>query len=303
MVEIFDSYMKQRLIDVALRRRRVKPVSVGTVPVDAITDLGGGKYLVQSHFEATVYEVDITIDTCSCTKENGAICKHKAACADYGMTVVPQLFELNSQSQHWLPILGLGQDKAPDERFFQDLNSAKTEQNQRSEGASLNLPADTEVNCDIACAVNSENYSTTEDLFDEQHTEDDGEVDGACIVNSEAVAQTFVKTATQYGDANTQAAMAKFLQRLNSIKSTDQLNSFLSCTGLAVKSGGDGHGKIPCQPTSTAERSSDKPRGAAPLIKGHQPRAALASQSKRHCNLARNIQCNLADAESHESNQ
>ena len=56
MIKMFDSYMRQWLINIALIRWRVKPVSVsvsvsvsvGTVTTDAVTSLGGRKYCVHS---------------------------------------------------------------------------------------------------------------------------------------------------------------------------------------------------------------------------------------------------------------
>ncbi|KAK4289431.1 hypothetical protein Pmani_037594 [Petrolisthes manimaculis] len=46
VAEIFDYYMRQRLIDVALKRRRVKSVNVGKVSLDAVESLGSGKFKV-----------------------------------------------------------------------------------------------------------------------------------------------------------------------------------------------------------------------------------------------------------------
>lgn len=78
MVEIFDQYMKQRLVDVALNRRRIKPVRVAAIPQEAVTSHGMGRFTVQSQSEqAEVYSVDLTIGMCSCPfGENGSLCKH-----------------------------------------------------------------------------------------------------------------------------------------------------------------------------------------------------------------------------------
>lgn len=62
MVEIFDSYMRQRLVDVALSRRRVKSLSAEKTADYAIKVTSKGMYLVQSQSDQTqVYEVDLTI--------------------------------------------------------------------------------------------------------------------------------------------------------------------------------------------------------------------------------------------------
>lgn len=123
MAEIFDCYMRQRVVDLALSRRQIKRVSMDTLPLESVKHLGSGIYQVQSESDPEkMYEVDLNIGICTCTKgNNGAICKHQVACANHGMTVLPQMLVLNSSSRHRLAVLALGEEKAPKEFFFSNL--------------------------------------------------------------------------------------------------------------------------------------------------------------------------------------
>lgn len=127
MTEIFDNYMRQRLVDVAMSRRRIKPVSVAKISVPAVKSFGNGKYTCQSESEPMqVYEVDLTIGISSCTKgENGAICKQQIACADYSMIVVPQMYQLTRERRQLLAVLAVGQEKTPKDSFFKRLNETE----------------------------------------------------------------------------------------------------------------------------------------------------------------------------------
>lgn len=130
MAGILYCYMRQRLIDVALTQTHVKSMNVGKVSLDAVESLGSVKYQVMGQSNpAQSDEVDITIGMCSCTKgENGVICKHQTACAEHSMTVVPQMFVLNSKNRQWLAVLAIGKEKAPDETFFFNLNENDNEE-------------------------------------------------------------------------------------------------------------------------------------------------------------------------------
>lgn len=88
---------------------------------------------------------------------------------------------------------------------------------------------------------------------------------------------------------------------MNSVTSTNGFNSQLHSIGSAVRSGGAGRGKIPCQPTSISRRANGRPRGAAALCKGRRPAGAATASSKRTRNLAENVKKNLANAKSQGS--
>lgn len=96
--------------------------------MEAVKPLGGVIYQVQSESDQEqMYEVDLNIGMCTCIKgNNDAICKHQVVCANYGMTVLPQMLMLNSSSRHWLAVLALGEEKAPAEVFFKALKGVQS---------------------------------------------------------------------------------------------------------------------------------------------------------------------------------
>lgn len=118
---------------------------------------------------------------------------------------------------------------------------------------------------------------------------------GAIMAKIQEATEALQKAGAHFGNKDSIPALDRFIQRTNSIQSTNQ---FTSC---ALRSGGAGRGKIPCQPTSISRRSTGRPRGAAPLCKGRRPAGAAAPPSKRPRNLALNIQNNVANAKSHGS--
>lgn len=296
MAEIFDCYMRQRIVDIALSRRRIKKVIMDTLPLETVKPLGGGIYQVQSENDPEqMYEVDLNIGICTCIKgNNGAICKHQVVCANQGMTVVPQMLLLNSSSRRWLALLALGEEKAPTEDFFKSLKEIKSEKTTEE-----NYEADIEGNSSHDNCIELQMETETPDeisassITDEEHAEIDD-----ITARSREAAEELVKTCAKYGNADTLLGIKKFIGRLSFIKSANQLNSFLNITGSSVKKGA-GRGKIPCQPTSIARRSPGMPRGAATIGKGRRPLTTLTSRPKRPHNLAHNVKSNVANAKSH----
>ncbi|XP_050699733.1 uncharacterized protein LOC126987091 [Eriocheir sinensis] len=123
MAEIFNGYMKKRLVDVALGRRKVKNISMGTLSLDAVTPLGGGKFQVASQSKASVqYKVDMQTGFCECVVgQTGSLCKHQAACAEHSMVVLPQVFTATSENRRWLASVAVGEEKTPPASFFEGL--------------------------------------------------------------------------------------------------------------------------------------------------------------------------------------
>lgn len=324
MVEIFDYYMRQRLVDVALSRRRVKTLSMDKLSVDAVQSFGDGKYKVQSQSEpAKEYEVDLNTGMCTCIKgENGAICKHQVACADFSMTVVPQVFIMTSESRQWLVALALGPDNAPNERFFKSLSSLESPESKGSNTDSLNSNVKVEMDetnthgivkmeVDVVpdevmpevLIANKENVVDSQSVVEPNCLSDNSQpvtADNSQVVaKSRIAAEMLIEAAARFGNPHSMAALDKFMQRIKALKTANQFNSLLHISGSSVKNGGAGRGKIPCQPTSIARRLTGRPRGAAPLGKGRRPTGTTTPQAKRPRNLAYNIQHNVANAKSH----
>lgn len=287
MAEIFDSYMKKRLVDVALGRRRVKSLSTATLPLEMVTFQGNGKYRVQSQSTPSLqYDVDLVTGFCECTAgENGSLCKHQAACADYSMTVLPQVFTATTENRRWLASVAVGDEKVPPEGFFRGLLEPTLEKEE------------------TACAspVQESQESTEIQLMPpEVNVENQDENPHQSPDVGEFVA-TFQNVVEKYANSDTAAALSTAVRRLKTVKSGNQLNSILQTFGSGLCNKGAGRGKIRCQPTSIARRGPGKPRGAAPLGKGRRPSHLPNPKPKRPRNLSQNIAQNVANAKSHGS--
>ncbi|KAG0729301.1 hypothetical protein GWK47_030630 [Chionoecetes opilio] len=93
MVEIFDVYMRQRLVDVALGRRRVKNNNIGTVSMQSITSLGVKKFIVKSQTNPDEsYDIDLSIGMCTCPKAALAVGDERTPDESFfrGLTDEPQ---------------------------------------------------------------------------------------------------------------------------------------------------------------------------------------------------------------------
>ena len=74
--------------------------------------------------EGIVYSVDLGIGLCSCTAgENGRVCKHQVAAAEYSATLIPQVLPLTSINRRWIAEVALGLEKVPNISFFEGLMS------------------------------------------------------------------------------------------------------------------------------------------------------------------------------------
>ena len=317
MVEIFDQYMKQRLVDVALKRRRVKPVGGAGIPMEAVISHGEGKFSVQSQTDSSkIYSCDLLIGTCTCIKgENGDICKHQIACAEHGMTVAPQVLVLNSANRRWLAALALGEEHAPDESFFKELKNHDTVASSCTANKPMVLAEDSDFEDFKEGLKNHDNVASSSRMNETMDLADDNDfvevkenldkevlphVDRRkCLKETirdkvNAVTETLLEMSNVWGDEATPAALDKLNHRLRSSLSSNHFNTILHTTNSSVKSGGAGRGKIPCQPTSISRRSAGTPRGAAALCKGRRP-------TKRPHNLARSVLLNVANAKLHGS--
>ena len=83
--------------------------------------------------------------------------------------------------------------------------------------------------------------------------------------------------AAQYEDEQSLGALERLIDRVGNVRSSNQLNSLLQCTGVALPSAG--RGRIPCQPTSIARHQQGMPRGAAPISKGRKRKGNLIDKT------------------------
>ncbi|KAG0703521.1 hypothetical protein GWK47_002799 [Chionoecetes opilio] len=69
IVEIFDVYMRQRLVDVARDEGRVKNNNIGTVSMQSITSIGVKKfYRKESDNPDESYDIDLSVRMGTCPK-------------------------------------------------------------------------------------------------------------------------------------------------------------------------------------------------------------------------------------------
>ena len=297
MAEIFDTYMKKRLSDAALGRRRAKNTNMGTLSLDAVIPLGDDKYQVKSQSTASHYTVDLQAGFCECTVgENGSLCKHQVACAEYSMTVLPQVFTATSENRRWLASVAVGDANTPPESFFRGLvepTGQHCSTGSVSDQVEPQVITEEDKEDQLMVNINEDSASAASEK-DQQMSQ--------CPDIAQFVEA--VKNVTEkFGNNETVAALSTAAKRLKQVKNSNMLNSILYNIGSAVSVSGAGRGKIRCQPTSIARRGPGKPRGAAPLGKGRRPGCLTASNSKpkRPRNLSKNIYENVANAKSHGS--
>lgn len=283
MVEIFDSYMRKRLIDVALRRRRTKTISMGTLSFEAVAPLGNGKYTVRSQSTASLqYSVDIEAGFCECNVgQSGSLCKHQAACAEYSMTALPQVFTATSENRRWLASVAVGEENTPPETFFRGL----LEPSPAREGVR------------IVSGV------PEEDAIEEMEPHSTKEIEKQqCDVDISEFVAALQAAVEKHGNEHTVTAFTTAVKTVKKVKNSNMLNSMIHSLGSGICATGAGRGKIRCQPASIARRAPGKPKGAAPLGKGRKPKSLPENaKPKRPRNLGKNIANNLANAKSHGS--
>lgn len=301
MVEIFDLYMQQRLLDVALNRRRVKPINAAKVSMDALSPLDGNKFQVQSDSNPTeTYTVDLSLGMCTCPRgENGATCKHQVACAEYSMTVAPLLFELNIQNRQWLAALAVGKDKIPEEGVFKSLGAPDQDSlNTKHKEVELNTDAADSSNSHQEC-VSPEEVSMEIDL--PQNNESSVNLKNTLQDAAQSMAITLMEVVKELGNDETLPALTKLKECFKAVKSSDQLNSLLfSMSSENVEKGGCGCGRTPWQPSSTSRSEPNVPKGATALSRRQRPAGAVSKMKRPH-NLAHSVLSKVAHAKSHST--
>ncbi|XP_050726632.1 uncharacterized protein LOC127003722 [Eriocheir sinensis] len=273
MAEIFNSFMKQRIVDVALNRRHTKRMNVTKLPLESVVPLGSGLYRVGSETNpGQMYEVDLNIGICTCTKGNtGAVCKHQAVCADSANLTVPQMPMLNSNTRHQLAVLALGQKDAPSENFFKTLKEIKSDEASKSNIEAAVKFGKSEEACELNFEVkgDAEEISPscsmeTASVSSQTSSDHGGSSSLADNIHDEtniAVAE-LLKTSKKFGNEDSVSALKMFVQRLRSVKTSNQFNSFLHTVGVGV----------------CVQKGAKRPR-----------------------NLAENVRNNVANAKSHGS--
>ncbi|XP_043240097.1 uncharacterized protein LOC122390827 [Amphibalanus amphitrite] len=308
MAEVWDAFMRQRLVDVALGRRGRRATVCKTTSDlrdNVVQTEGGRNFKVRSEKDGSkVYDVDLQLGWCSCVKgQTGAVCKHQTACAEYAMTNLPQVYVDTQESRQWLAAVAMGKEAAPPADFFAGL--VQQDESHRPSGAgeaSTSAVAADEPSVDEAMDPSDDDFVDNIPPTPDQSVVVRPEKPSTAFVD--ALLSALGDTVRTLGDGMTEESGAKMISRLKRFRTGAQLNSALCRFGTDVVIGSGGCGlKIRCQPTSIARRREGVPRGAAPVACGRPPRTGLRTTAgkKRARNFAANVALNQANAKSHGS--
>lgn len=309
MNEVYDVYMKQRLLDVALGRRKVMQSIKGSISEDDISRFSDDefKFLVKSQCEGSVvYTVDLKVGICDCINgQTGKACKHQIACSEKFLVRLPQVYLNTPENRQRLVGIALGKENMPPLDFFATLEENPNDLPRDCKHISPDVSYNTE--CDeveIPSTSNSDNVNIPQEEL-EYSTGDSGtetnptKPSKAFLEKLKLLHDTISDLASKYEDEHSLEAIERLIQKAKTVRTSNQLNSLLHCTGAAMP-GGYGRCKIPCQPTSVARRQVGMPRGAAPIAKGRKRKGNLLDKVlKRQRNLSLNVSLNQPNAKSH----
>lgn len=214
MNEIYDGYMRQCLFDVALSQRRTNPIISRSVGVGNCTEADRCKFTVQSIRNKVVqYNVDLTSGTCNCSKgQNGEACKHLINCCEAYLQRLPQDFRSTPENRQWLASVAVGRKQLSSLKDFADLQKV-------APGGSViaawcegfeGFPQAT------ATPTPSQISPMTKNNF------------RRALEGIKDLQDVLFQVINQYGDDDTLEAVDAMKGRLESIRSTTQLNKFLS---------------------------------------------------------------------------
>lgn len=126
MNDVYDSYIKNRLIDVALGRTNIKTPKVTKAQIKEIVQVHDLLFEVMSESKEEKYFVDMEIGICDCpVGQTGAVCKHQTACAEKYMLHLPQQFKNTLAYRQWLVGIALG--RKPSLELFTELQESAVE--------------------------------------------------------------------------------------------------------------------------------------------------------------------------------
>ena len=124
MAEVYNEYLQRRLVDVALLRRRIKPLNVSGVPLENIRLISDNLYLVKSTSSEDEYEIDLMLGCGTCSAGNtGVVCKHQVGCSEHYAISLQQMFEKTAAARQQLVILALGDKNDPNLLYFEKLTN------------------------------------------------------------------------------------------------------------------------------------------------------------------------------------
>lgn len=291
MNEIFENYMRQRLLDVALKRRRAKPIMTTSVRPENVEKVDGTTFTVTSDKGDTQYVVDLQLGLCDCPYgQTGAVCKHQVACSEMHALKLPQVFHSTPTNRQFIASIALGDKDVPPLDFFVELQDDSLV----NDNSSSPVPLNTASEAGVADSREPASENSLEDFVVNSPS-------FSCTTNKkQEVLQLLNEAFERFSDGVSSSAITAMATKLKTLKTANQLNScmhmFAASSSISCK-----RSKIHCQPTSVARRKVGTPRGSATVGKGRtRTNTALPTTAKkRPRNLSHNITCNQPNAKSH----
>ena len=278
MADIYNSYLRLRLLDVILKRN-TSSKTASQVNMELITHEEGTMFSVQSEKDRNVsYNVDLAIGICSCPSGNtGAVCKHQIGCSQYSAVRLPQCFSFVAEDKRALAKVVYGDKDIPPVEFFEELNK----------------PVDTSDSVTIIVEEASGNRVLEVDEASSKLELEVTSSSSATIAQKADAAAEFLRSLIlKHGSKETDDSLAVFTTRMKNIKNDAQYHSFLRTAGSSLfLRNGSLRRKILCQPTSVSRRRSGEPRGRGRLLRG--------GGMKRKRNLSSNINKIVPNAKAH----
>ena len=314
MNEVYDPYMKRRLLDMALGRKKASTLKITNNNVEDIEKVHEFLFKVKSESKREeVYNVDMEIGICDCPSgQTGAICKHQVACAKKYLLQLPQQFKSTPASRQWLAGVALGKDNIPSLDFFSDLKDNSSHAVFKEDSACVIPKTEQPENNNDDFIVNPIVENSDDDFIDENKPENKPPINAQINYNkasgklSEEKIQEFVdyfkEKAREYGDGNSEQAIDRAMKMGDkNCKSSNYFNSAVTTMfSQSTSKVSGGRGNIHCQPTSVARRKPGVPRGVAPVGKGRKRKGNLLEKAaKRKNNLTLNISQNVPNAKKH----
>lgn len=213
MNEIYDGYMRQCLFDVALSQMRTNPI-IRSSGVGNCTEADRCKFTVKNVCNKDVqYNVDLTSGTCNCAKgQTGDACKHLVNCCEAYLLQLPQDFRSTTENRQWLASVAVGKKQMSSLKDFADMKKVVPNGSviatwcEGFEG----FPEDTANPKSKQISPNSKNNFSK------------------ALEGIKDLQDVLFQVINQYGDEDTSEAVDAMKRRLESIRSTTQLNKFLS---------------------------------------------------------------------------
>ena len=231
MADVYDRYLRVRLLDVILKRDNSSTVASPLVTMDKVQHISGSEYKVQG--SESWHRVDLAIGMCSCpASDRRAACKHQLAASQF--SAVKLMFDCTPSDKYLLSKIVYG-DKSPyDISFFLNLGDEQEGSGIEQEG----------------CGEQASGDNSLEQKINE------------CT-------NILAGKLSSWKSECTERTLDIGLRRLRALKNPSQLCSYLTTDGSSVcRNSGALKRKITYKSKSIARRKIGQPREKAALMRG-----------------------------------